>query len=279
MESSERREEAATDGSAGSHDSSTIGTVARVIAVLRVLAESQEPVAVQEVARQVGLAPSSAHRLLGLLVDTNMAERDANARRYHIGREFSRMAALVSARCDPAQQAMPYLHRLANICDEVSIFGVYHPAERIMSFAGRVDGKNPLTYRIELHRALPVFWGSSGQAILAYLPIEERRLICAEAGASLTDGRPPIPWDEMEARLEDIRAQGYAITYGEKLPGAVGTSAPVFNAHGIVGSLTITMPRFRYDPDTHERVVAPLLEAARELSHELGYRPGRQHGQ
>ncbi|MDA8262167.1 MAG: IclR family transcriptional regulator [Actinomycetota bacterium] len=272
---SEQSDEASADGAAGSQDSSTIGTVARVVAVLRVLAESQESVAVQEVARQVGLAPSSAHRLLGLLIDANMVERDANARRYRVGREFSRMAALVSARCDLAQQAMPYLKRLASLCDEVSIIGVYHPGERVMSFAGRVDGTNPLTYRIELHRPLPVYWGSSGQAIFAYLPLEERRLIAQEAGSSLTDGRAPLPWDEMEARLEEIREQGYAISYGEKLPGAVGTSAPVFNAHGIVGSMTITVPRFRYNPEDHARILDPLLEAARELSHDLGHRPTR----
>ena len=275
MNFSENSDEATTEDSARSQDSSTVGTVARVISVLKILAESPEPVALQDVAQRAGLAPSSAHRLLGLLIESSMVEKDGKARRYGIGREFSRMAALVSARLNLAQQAMPYLRRLAAICDEVSILGVYHPAERIMSFAARVDGSNPLAYRINLHQPLPVYWGSSGLAILAYLPIEVRRLIASEAGVSLTDGSQPMEPGEMEVRLEAVRAQGFIVSYGEKLPGAVGTSAPVFDAHGILGSLTITMPQFRYAPDNHARIVEPLLAAASELSHELGYRPGR----
>ena len=49
------------------------GTVARAVAVLRVVAHSAEPVSVTELATELGLAASTTHRLLHLLCDEGMS--------------------------------------------------------------------------------------------------------------------------------------------------------------------------------------------------------------
>jgi DNA-binding IclR family transcriptional regulator len=70
--------------------------------------------------------------------------------------------------------------------------------------------------------------------------------------------------------LQLVRRRGFAVSEGEKLPGAQGIAAPVFGPDGIVGCLCITAPKGRIPRDsvlTIGRAVA--LEAA-ELSRALG---------
>jgi DNA-binding IclR family transcriptional regulator len=64
------------------------------------------------------------------------------------------------------------------------------------------------------------------------------------------------------------------LTRGEKLPGAVGTSAPVFGAAGIVGSLTVTIPEVRFAPSMEPRIQRLVVESAARISAVFGHRPG-----
>jgi len=74
------------------------------------------------------------------------------------------------------------------------------------------------------------------------------------------------------AYLATIRERGWVLTRGEKLPGAVGTSAPVFGAAGIVGSLTVTIPEVRFNLSMEPRIQRLVVESAERISAVLGHR-------
>ena len=76
------------------------------------------------------------------------------------------------------------------------------------------------------------------------------------------------------ALLAGIRERGWILTRGEKLPGAVGTSAPVFGAAGVIGSLTVTIPEVRFQPSMEPRIQRLVVESAARISAVLGYRAG-----
>jgi DNA-binding IclR family transcriptional regulator len=71
-----------------------------------------------------------------------------------------------------------------------------------------------------------------------------------------------------------VRARGWILTKGEKLPGAVGTSAPVFGPAGIVGSITVTIPEVRFEAGTGPRVRELVVESAARISAVLGHPAG-----
>jgi len=67
------------------------------------------------------------------------------------------------------------------------------------------------------------------------------RRVLAAPHPSPVGGRPPMTDAAFRAHLAEIRERGWILTYGEKLPGAVGTSAPC-SARPAFGSLTVTIP-------------------------------------
>jgi len=78
------------------------GTVSRALQLLAVLADAKGPVAVKHVANTMGLAPSTAHRLLQLLRKEGFVDAAASGRLYDIGAQFYRsFAQQLGATADP----------------------------------------------------------------------------------------------------------------------------------------------------------------------------------
>ena len=250
------------------------GTALRLIGVLRHLAEADGEVTVKGLADALALPPSTAHRMLGQLARTGMVEADGARHRYCPGVEYYRLAALVAGRMDLAEIARPIMDEVVAECGETCVLGLYIPGERRMMFVARADSAHPLRYPLALHRPLSVAWGASGRAILAFLPAEEIDAVLALREASPATGAAlPAP-AEMRRRLADIRSRGVAVSHGEKIPGAVGIAAPVTRAGGhVIGSLSVTIPELRFQPDSEARLVELVRSRAAELSRALGAAP------
>lgn len=247
------------------------GTAVRLVGVLRHLAEADGEVTVKGLADALDLPPSTAHRMLGQLARTGMVEADGARHRYRPGVEYYRLAALVAGRMDLAEIARPIMDAVVAECGETCVLGLYLPNERRMMFVARADSAHPLRYPLALHRPLSVAWGASGRAILAFLPAEEIDAVLTLREASPATGAALPRPSEMHRLLAHIHARGVAVSHGEKIPGAVGIAAPVMRAGGqAIGSLSVTIPALRFQPDSEAGLVELVRGQAAALSRALG---------
>lgn len=253
-----------------------LGTVQRVVEVLRHLAETGETT-VKDVSAALGLVPSTSHRMLDILTGEGLVERDGARRGYRIGPEFHRLAALVNLRHDIRNIARPYLQHAVDVCDETCVLGVYLPAKGSMIFADKVDSSQLLRYQLPLNSPMPILWGASGRAIAAFLPKAELDRVYGMTAVAPASKEPLPPRDVLDAELALIRERGFAVSHGQKISGAVGITAPVFDATDRVnGSFGLTIPEQRFSPDDEGRLGALIQQQAKALSTALGARrPGQ----
>lgn len=239
--------------------------------MLAVLADLHGEIGVNQLGEQVNLSPSTVHRILRLLVDEGIAAWNPSTHAYSAGPALYRLGARVVANASLPNLVAPYVQELAQRYDETVLFALYLPAEAAMSFAVRADGDQPLQYRIEMHAPLSLLWGASGKAILAFLSADEIQRIHAATPASPGSGTPRPSLKELRAELDRVRDRGVSTTVAEKLPGARGIAAPVFDAHGVVGSLVLTSPADRL-PETDVEAISEVIAAtAATLSEVLGH--------
>ena len=250
------------------------GPIHRALGLLKLLAESDEPLAVRDVAAALDLPPSTSHRLLHQFMSAGFVVTEPASKRYRIGPELHRLAALIQAKSSLATTVQPFLDELTATCDETSLFAVFDRATATVAFVAKADSSQALSYRISLNTPVSAYWGSSSQIILAYLAETDLRRVLGAAHPSPVGGRPPMDESEFRAYLATIRERGWIRTEGEKLPGAMGTSAPVFGAAGIVGSLTVTIPQVRFHASMEPRIQRLVVESAGKISAVLGHRPG-----
>lgn len=245
------------------------GTISRALYLLAMLADARGPVTVKQVSTDLKVPPSTAHRLLNALAAEGFVAASGSGV-YRIGPRFYRIAALVSQGTSPVSIVQPIVDTLAAKYNETVLLGRYVAADGAMDFVYRADGSQKLTYQIDLHRPLSLYWGASGKAILAFLPEDQiQQILRRERGASVSGDKLP-PLNAALAELRKVRERGYAVSEGEKLPGARGVAAPIFDAKGVFGCLCMTSPRERMPHATLDTIVNDIIGTSGEISRVLG---------
>lgn len=252
-------------------DATPTGTVARVAQLLRVLAESEGDASLGDIALRMKLPHSTTHRLLKLLAEQGFVDRGQTARSYRAGLELLRVAGLVTARAQLTDVAHAFMQAVVDASNETCMLSIYMHRTGTAMVAKVIYGDHPLRYEAKLYEPSALVWGATGLGIYAFLPEDVADAIAQREGPSPADGRLVRP-AQLRRDVQRIRQHGYAHTRGQKVPGAVGISAPVFNAQGVVAALCITLPDTRFTAAMEARLAKILMHQARRLSHALGMR-------
>lgn len=245
------------------------GTIARTVLVLRAIAQAREEPTMKELADTVNLPISTMHRLLDLLAQEGMVERDETTRAFRPGFEFFRLGSLVVHRMPLKTVARPFLAGAAREAGESSYLGLLDPRSLKLVFITGAESGQMLDYRVPLNVPYALSTGSSGLAALAWLGVAQiDRVVAAED----PDGRRDAA--ALRRALEVIRAQGYANTHSQRIQGAVGFFSPVFDVRErVCATFGYTVPETRYDRKDRDRLAGLAMHYAGELSRTLGY-PG-----
>ncbi|MGH7266493.1 MAG: IclR family transcriptional regulator [Candidatus Rokuibacteriota bacterium] len=226
---------------------------------------------VRELGQGMGLAPSTVHRILGLLEAHGLVQSDPTTRGYRLGLEFHRMAWRTTARFSVRQVALPLMRELVGRCNETAGLGLYDHVRMEMIVAEVVESTHPLRYVIALNQWMPVYTGASGLAIMAFLPEEERRAIIDRTKLRPLTDRTIVRRAQLEQELRRIRQQGYARSIGQRIPSAVGVAAPIVGPAGrVIGDLWLTIPESRFQPRAEAQLASLVIDYARRVSELLG---------
>jgi len=223
---------------------------------------------VREIARGLGLAPSTVHRVLTDLESQRIVRADRKTGRYSLGLEFFRLAWKATRRFPLRQAALPALQWLVDKTNETAFLGVYDADRREMMFAATIQSTHELRYVVTLDKWMPLYVGSSGLAILAFLPDHERKAILGKVKGG---ERRATSLSELDVILDDVRRRSYAKTIGQRVPGAVGISAPVFGpSAAVVGDIGLSIPVQRFASDDEQRLASLVKAAAAQVTNEIG---------
>ncbi len=231
--------------------------------------EGENSYGVRQIGTLLGVTPSTAHRLLADLEKLGLVRR-LHGGGYSLGLEFHRLAWASIARFPLRDAAEPVLRDLSASSSESAFLGIYNEQRCQMTFASHVESSHPLRYVLELNTWLALYAGASGQAILAFLPVEVIATVIADGLSRITENTV-VNKGELNAHLAEIRDKGYAISHGERIVGAVGIAAPIFGASGeVVGDVGITLPQSRFEAKKQTHLAALVKKSASELSESIG---------
>jgi DNA-binding IclR family transcriptional regulator len=116
---------------------------------------------------------------------------------------------------------------------------------------------------------IPLHAGSASRVLLAWNP-ELAEQVLGGPLEHLTDYTVTNA-EDLRALITQARADGYAITAGEREDSASGLSAPVFDAAGdVLGALTISGPTIRMPQAQCEDWIDLLVGYAEQITRTLG---------
>lgn len=243
-----------------------VGSVARAIALLDAVAESDGGARVNELARRIGVNPSTASRLLGTLEAGGLVEREPGGP-YRLGLKLVALSDRVLGQLDVRDRARPWLIWLVEETGETATLSVPGGGEAIT--VDFVPSPSSVVSLARLGRPSVAHATAAGKVMLAFgfdqLAFDPTAELAAFTERTITD--PGVLADE----LERIRSAGVAEAVGEREPDLNALAAPVIGRGGeLVAILGLQGPAARLPASTRQSLRGPLLRAAGELGQSLG---------
>lgn len=247
----------------------TLGSVGNAARVLKAFTPNERDWGVTDLARRLGVAKSTAHRLLATLTDEGLLEQDPTSGRYRLGLVVFDMAAAAQS-VDLHEAVLTPMTELRNRTGETVQVAVLDGREVV--YVERLDSPNTLRLFIEVGRRNSAHSTGCGKALLAFLPPDqlERVLrnwkLVAKTPHTITD------LAGLRTELADARRRGYAVNRHESEVGIISVAAPIRDVSGrSVAAVSVAGPAERLEP--HElKLAQATIECAALTSRRLGYR-------
>jgi len=238
--------------------------------LLRVL-ESDQPIALTELAAASGIPKSTASRLLSALERRGLIEQDGQRGRLRPGPAILRVAERSMLERNVVELARSSLDVLADASGETINLAV--PGQVGVEHVAQVDSRHFLGTGQWLGRTVDYHCTAVGKVFMAFgrSPVPTDPLT-KYAPATITDPQ------RLMAELETVRRTGIATAIDELEPGLAAMAAPVRGAHGdVIAALSITGPTLRMTARRIAELQPVLTSEANSLSNRLGYEPQGEH--
>jgi DNA-binding IclR family transcriptional regulator len=219
-----------------------------------------------ELRRRTRLPPSTCSRLLSNLTELGFLERLGES--YRPGARLVRWSSARLASSPGLQElARRRLEKLRDETGETSRLYVRDGLVRVCVAAA--ETRRPVGRAVRVGEVLPLYAGAAGKVFLAFDETLDLREALAEVrpltAATIT------AQNAWERELERIRDAGYAASFGEREGETAALAAPVRDSSGkLVAALGVGAPRYRLGPRAAARLAPLVVEAASQLSVDLG---------
>lgn len=236
-----------------SYSIASVDNALRLAAMLQV----EGPMRVSDAAERLGVARSTAHRLLQMLVYRDFAAQLSD-QRYVAG---PMLASGTTPRGGVAQlrsRVLPHLRELAATTGETANLVVLLGTQA--RFVASVESGQALRIGDREGTVFPAYLTSGGRAILAEQAPEERmQLLRRVSAAQEQAGGRPVDPIAVEADLERVQRLGYAINDQETERGVTAIGM-VIRGPGTEGgaAITVAMPTQRFEGPQLPRLVRAM---------------------
>jgi DNA-binding IclR family transcriptional regulator len=281
----------------------SVGSVARAMSLLDVLAASESGLGVNELSRRIGVNASTASRLLATLQASGLVARDPDNGPYRLGLRLVTLADRVLAQQDVRTLARPVLVRLVDDTGETATLSL--PGDEAAITVDFVPSPSSVVSMARVGRPSVPHATAAGKVMLAFAdgaPVAAEQSgdtddVGLEAAARAVEAaehdtpageHEQLPNDDGEqlpsftertitdpvrlaTELADVRRWGWAEAAGEREPDLAALAAPVFGRDGgLVAILGLQGPVARLPAEKRAALSEPLVAAAAELGAALG---------
>lgn len=216
----------------------TLRSVSAALAALDCFAVDEE-LGVSQVARRLGVAKSTAHRLLSTLAERGLVEQNPETGRYRLGMHLYELGQLAMARNHLRTMALPLLAELRQRSGLTVQLAVPDGADVL--YTERLETTRGVALLRQTGHRLPAHTTSSGKAIAAFNPAfaAARR----RAGFPARTDRTLRTAEEFDRVLEEVRRQHGAISLDEATVGVGSCAAPLHGPSGeAIASVSLVGP-------------------------------------
>ena len=247
--------------------SESVRAVDRALDVLLCFSSQTPELTMTQIAEQVGIHKSTAHRLLATLENKRFIQRDPETGIYRLGIRLLQMAYLTLEQNDLRRLAVPFMHQLCDMYEENIDLTILDGTDVV--FINILEGPKRVKLAAAIGQRLPAYATASGKAILGFLPEKIVQRILDRGTPQLTSHT----LNTQEVLLHDlksVRELGFAISEQELEEQINAVAAPIFSQENYpVASIAVAGPAYRLTRQRMLEIGPNLVSTARTISEEV----------
>ncbi|WP_028033096.1 IclR family transcriptional regulator C-terminal domain-containing protein [Chelativorans sp. J32] len=246
-----------------------VGSLAKGLGVLEILAGAPAGLRLTEVAEAAGLTRAGARRLLLTLVSEGYARLEGrqfvlSAKLLSLGRAWLGGGSIWSL-------AEPILREVSHAVGESCSAAVLEGEDIV--YVARVAGRRIVSVSLSVGTRLPAYCTSMGRVLLSSLDDAELARFLNKATIRANTPKTMTDRQALAACVADIRRAGYAIVDEELELGLRSIAVPVRSRSGVVvAAVNISTQSARFSCDEmRDALLPPLLEAAARIEELIAF--------
>jgi DNA-binding IclR family transcriptional regulator len=245
---------------------SSIQVIERMMSLLSALARHATPVNLKQLATETRLHPSTAHRILSVMVDSRLVDR-IEPGTYRLGIRLLELGNLVKSRISVRQEALPHMQDLHHELGETVNLSVRHDDEVV--YIERTSGNSSMMRVVQIIGArAPLHITAVGKLFLAEDGVEKCGEYARRTGLPRFTENTLTDAEALVKELDRIRHQGYAFDNEEAEKGVSCIGAGIYNDDGrLVAGLSVSAPVDRLN----KTWAAQVRQTAERISQAIGH--------
>ncbi len=245
--------------------------VDRALALLEALGNQKGDCSLAELASTLKLHKSTVHRLVRVLEQHRLIDKNPVSGRYHLGLRLFELGSKALASTDLRERSRRYLSQIVYETEETVHLCVLDQGEVL--YIEKMEPQRSVRLASSVGRRASAHSTAVGKAMLAELPEGELNDIIRRCGLRAVTRNTLTTPAELKAELGAIRARGYAIDDEENEEGVRCVGAAVRNYSGQpAAAISVSGPTFRVTEEKIPILARAVVEAAHTLSAELGFK-------
>ena len=243
-------------------DYSNVSSVERVAKILDAVSQSQDPVGVTALSKQIGIPKATVFRFCNTLYNLGYLQKNANDE-FSLGLIFITLGERVKADTNIAELAKPYMEELARETGESINLGVCQ--ENSVYTLLNVEGESSVLVS-RLVPVCPLYCSAMGKVFLCNRPEKEvEEYFCQELPRRTVN--TVITYDKFREMMEFYKENGVTQENEEYEYGLACIAAPVFGyENSLVAAISLSSPKSRLEIRGRDYLTARLKETAEKIS-------------
>jgi IclR family transcriptional regulator, KDG regulon repressor len=248
-----------------------VKALARALSILEVLLHHPSPITITQLSQQLGIFPSTVHRMIDTLKYWGFVEQVPNSQEYTLGLKVIELGMARLHQISVFNESAPFLKQIAQKFNETVNLGVLDEGEVV--YLDKVESTRIVKAILYPGRRAPFHCTAIGKVLMAFQPKSVRSKIIA--GTELTKYNKNTITDPkmLEDELLKIKQSGYAIDNGEQIEEVNCIAVPIYDIHGkVIAAISISAPAFRMSSEKRKEMISVSKKKAMDISRRLGYK-------
>jgi IclR family transcriptional regulator, KDG regulon repressor len=242
-----------------------IASIQKAIKIIETFSQDEGLQSIKELTYKTGYSKTAVHRIVQTLVHEGWMLQDDSSKRYGLGYGMLGYEKLVLMHDSLVKICDPFMKELRNEFNETITLAIIEKTHA--RCIHKIESEHHIKLISIVGQTMPLYSGATAKCILAFKDKQYVEDYLKNTKLEKFTVNTVTDNNKILEELDKIKTNGYATSESEVDMDTFTVSVPIFTKNKtVIGSLSTSSPKYRYTPETEEKIIKRTLEVCNKIN-------------